>query len=1091
MFVRGFDMFFNAAVRARKELQSASNQSVKACIGRFITRRLLLGTCLTPFLAGSAFALPPCGPGATAVQTCSGTVTGAVAIAEAGLPQLTVTTQPGFSVTQSALGPAALSIFATGSVSFTDENAASFINNASPSADAIFVDALGAGNIVSSFSSNGRIDGGIYSFAQSVDSDASLSINLDHQTGAHFIEVQNNAFAGAALTQITATGDIATPTDSANSGIMVTAFSKFGSTVNINANNITANGQYASGVFVQSYSSSEADISNKTTVNITGAIQAAAGFGLQLSSSNYTSNGNARSDMDIAVNSIASKYQAITLYSGADSYLDYVFNADAANSSVRLKTSGAIASELETAIAIQTYSADQYVTIGGAVTGGNGAAIDLLRGGSYEQVDQALREQNAIASSTTLELHPNYALNGSATLLAQGWSHSSDPYEEDYDSAYYFALPNGHLVLGGSGTASFDLARIDNRANAVMDGAADRISGFGTLSTSGDAQWSLIGSNDRDANDAFLYANVKSGRLTLDNAHLALRATTPDLVLVEQPDVELPTLMMMDEGETPAVAPDLSFVAAVPDGSSAGALTIGSAGTLAVNGASSVIGNVINAGLVLLNPCPTCAGNVLTVTGNYQGNGGVVSIGTILGDDSSPTDKLVIEGNSSGTSIVKVNNEVDPLTKKQGAGALTREGIEIITIGGSSDGTFTLAGNYVTKDGAQAVTAGAYAYRLLKGNASGTDSKDWYLRSELKPVDPDDEGGETPVTPELQTGAPIYETYAQSLLGMNGVATLQQRVGNRVWAANGNRMIAEGADAIQPVAPAEEAGQMVEGNGVWGRVEGTHSHIEPKFSTTDTDYNQNVFKLQAGIDGKLSESETGSLIGGVFVHYVHGKTKTSSTNYADGEIVSDGYGFGGSLTFYGDRGIYVDAQAQATWYSSDLTTSALGAPVLKDGNDGFGYALSLEAGQRFAVNEAWSLTPQAQLVYSRVDFDSFTDGFGSSVGLDKGDSLQGRLGLTLDHENSWQNAKGTTDRSHVYGIVNLYSEFLDGTRVDLAGVSLASNKDRTWGGIGAGGSYNWDNDKYSIYGEGLINTSLNNFGESYSLKGNVGFRVRW
>ena len=126
-----------------------------------------------------------------------------------------------------------------------------------------------------------------------------------------------------------------------------------------------------------------------------------------------------------------------------------------------------------------------------------------------------------------------------------------------------------------------------------------------------------------------------------------------------------------------------------------------------------------------------------------------------------------------------------------------------------------------------------------------------------------------------------------------------------------------------------------------------------------------------------------------------------------------------------------------------------------------------------------------------MDFDSFTDAFDARVSLDRGNSLRGRLGITLDHENSWANAKGLTDRAHVYGIANLYYEFLDGTKVDVAGTSFASKLDRVWGGIGLGGSYNWDNDKYSIYGEGLINTSLNNFGDSYSLKGNVGFRVKW
>ena len=82
-------------------------------------------------------------------------------------------------------------------------------------------------------------------------------------------------------------------------------------------------------------------------------------------------------------------------------------------------------------------------------------------------------------------------------------------------------------------------------------------------------------------------------------------------------------------------------------------------------------------------------------------------------------------------------------------------------------------------------------------------------------------------------------------------------------------------------------------------------------------------------------------------------------------------------------------------------------------------------------------------------------------------------------------------RTHLYGIANLYSEFLDGTKVDVSAVGLTSEQERVWGGLGAGGANNWDGDKYSLYGEGIMTTSLNSFGESYSLKGNVGFRVKW
>lgn len=95
--------------------------------------------------------------------------------------------------------------------------------------------------------------------------------------------------------------------------------------------------------------------------------------------------------------------------------------------------------------------------------------------------------------------------------------------------------------------------------------------------------------------------------------------------------------------------------------------------------------------------------------------------------------------------------------------------------------------------------------------------------------------------------------------------------------------------------------------------------------------------------------------------------------------------------------------------------------------------------------------------------------------------------MTLDHESAWQNDKGLLNRSHG----NLYYEFLEGARVDVQGMSFASRNDHVWGGVGLGGTYSWDDDKYSIYGEGLVQTSLNDFGDSYSVKVQVGLRMKW
>ena len=219
--------------------------------------------------------------------------------------------------------------------------------------------------------------------------------------------------------------------------------------------------------------------------------------------------------------------------------------------------------------------------------------------------------------------------------------------------------------------------------------------------------------------------------------------------------------------------------------------------------------------------------------------------------------------------------------------------------------------------------------------------------------------------------------------------------------------------------------------------------------------------------------------------YGHASADVSSL-FGNGEIDTDGYGLGATLTWYGQNGFYLDGQAQAAWYESDLSSGILGS--LSNGNDGFGYAFSAETGKRLALNQSWTLTPQAQLAYSNVDFDAFTDPFGADVSLGTGESLKGRLGLSADYENAWEGASGTTTRTHLYGIANLYYEFLDGTEVEVSGVNFASENDRTWGGIGTGGSHNWNDDKYSIYSEVSVNTSLSNFADSYSLTARPGSR---
>ncbi|RFQ26273.1 autotransporter outer membrane beta-barrel domain-containing protein, partial [Pseudomonas sp. ATCC 13867] len=229
-------------------------------------------------------------------------------------------------------------------------------------------------------------------------------------------------------------------------------------------------------------------------------------------------------------------------------------------------------------------------------------------------------------------------------------------------------------LLGGGGD---DLITV--RGNAVTHGMLDGgLSGFDTLVFDGHDYTADAGNSDQLRNfEQFDLINA---------SHLELRR---DLALGDG-----------DNGQ--------------------GTLAIDPTSLLAMNtGAYTLKGNLANAGLVTLsNGQP---GNTLTVDGNYTGHGGTLEISTVLGDDRSPTDKLVVKGDTAGSSFVKVNATAD-------TGAYTQQdGIQVVQVDGASAGTFTLKNR---------VVAGAREYLLVQGGKSNPADGDWYLRSEAPPPPP-------------------------------------------------------------------------------------------------------------------------------------------------------------------------------------------------------------------------------------------------------------------------------------------------------------------------------------------------------------------
>ena len=200
--------------------------------------------------------------------------------------------------------------------------------------------------------------------------------------------------------------------------------------------------------------------------------------------------------------------------------------------------------------------------------------------------------------------------------------------------------------------------------------------------------------------------------------------------------------------------------------SSVGTLNIDGTSTLNAGAnttrTSNINGNVNNSGTVNLVHQNGVPGNVLTITGNYAATNGKVNIATVLGNDSSATDKLVVNGDTSGTSTISITNA-------GGAGAQTVEGIQVVQVDGNSAGTFSLA---------SPVQASAYEYQLFQGGTSTPTDGDWYLRSHLTTVDCKVTNTCTPIYRPGVAGYVAAQT-ANAHQGFDQLGTLHERMGEQ------------------------------------------------------------------------------------------------------------------------------------------------------------------------------------------------------------------------------------------------------------------------------------------------------------------------
>lgn len=379
--------------------------------------------------------------------------------------------------------------------------------------------------------------------------------------------------------------------------------------------------------------------------------------------------------------------------------------------------------------------------------------------------------------------------------------------------------------------------------------------------------------------------------------------------------------------------------------------------------------DILNGTTVYFNTDPDYSnftGRTLTITENYYGDGSTIVFNTQLEGDNSLTDKMGVEGNTSGTTKVKVNNI-------GGQGAQTVNGIELISVLGVSDGEFV-------KDGR--IVAGAYEYFLNRGNGNTTDIKNWYLTSDLQPVDPTDPTD--PVDPPVN---PVYRPESGSYLA-------------NAWAVN-SLFIHTLHDRLGDTQYTDALGTGEQVSSIWVRNVGGYSTFRDGSSQLKTRNKKNVIQVGGDI-GNWSSNGSNRYHLGIMVGYGfnHSKTESNKTSYTSkGE--TEGFNLGIYGTYYANEsdksGFYADTWLTYSWFDNEVR----GEELEKEKYKSKGFTASLESGYSFKIKsddshrKTYYIQPKAQIIYMGVDTDDHSESNGTKVEIKGEGNIQTRVGLRV------------------------------------------------------------------------------------------------
>ena len=497
------------------------------------------------------------------------------------------------------------------------------------------------------------------------------------------------------------------------------------------------------------------------------------------------------------------------------------------------------------------------------------------------------------------------------------------------------------------------------------------------------------------------------------------------------------TLVLVDTG---AIATALN-----PDFAYSGDLQVNATGRFLAGalGAGNVTlgGAVINDGLI--STADGYSGDRLTFGFDLSGSG---TLELDIDLTSGTNDEVFVTGNSTGANM---GLQVDTI----GSGNGTEHTFTLVTVAGDSlEDDFQLVNaDFVTNDGAQAISDGDIAYRLEYDAASGT--------FQLNPINSSGGVNENPGGDFL--AANVQQVSDHMVFG----TTLQRIMGAtrpvETEANTVSRALSELTTSKRPL--------------IWAQAEGRRD----SYSIDDRDVVTTSGGIRFGAGLPLAETADGILLGGL--EFGVSSLYTDVSNALTGaDIDTDAYDATLSALWISNSQLYVDGQFRYAYF--DSSTRPNGGNAVDTSSAGYG--LSVEVGKPIALQNQLTLIPQGQLMYSDINTDDVTDlaGGGQTGSLMDGDTLTARLGLRAE--------RMFAGNSVLYAQADYYHSFDNQTAVAFGQDSILTERAKNTAALTVGANVALSA-RTTLYGEISGETGLGSSSGNHALGGNIGIEIRF